>query len=327
MPLRGPGQGKLITSPIASPIVGFYAVVSVKKWFTTIREVSDLYFGIVGSSDVRNEEVLLLGNRENYLKNGNIQVDSERIKKVNTVVPPDTITFSTSNNRENFSNSDIVRGSVKVFDSGETKKFIEGVEFEVNYKDGKIKRLQAGGTPGGASSTGAGANSFVAEFFATVNVSQVVRVYYDYYTDYVKGTDYQINYKLGTLSRLAGGNIQNGERVFVDYRVISNISDQIIVNVINQAHKFIMSRIDENLEGTENEELKYAETYFALGLLANSSASDMVEAKRDSKASSAAETMLKIGAVYEEKAWEFLAPYNIISSPRRAGAEILKNLS
>jgi len=88
-----------------------------------------------------------------------------------------------------------------------------------------------------------------------------------------------------------------------------------------------MSRIDENLEGTENEELKYAETYFALGLLANSSASDMVESKRDSKSSSAAEIMLKIGTVYEEKAWEFLAPYNIISSPRRAGAKIMKNLS
>ncbi|KKK69867.1 hypothetical protein LCGC14_2929750, partial [marine sediment metagenome] len=73
MPLRGPGTGQLITTPIASPVVGFAAVISVKKWFTTIREVSDLYFGIVGSAEIQNEEKLLLGNRENYLNNGNIR--------------------------------------------------------------------------------------------------------------------------------------------------------------------------------------------------------------------------------------------------------------
>ena len=289
MPLRGPGPGKLITSPIASPVASFSAVVSVKKWFTTVREVSDLYFGIVGSSDIQDEEVLILGNRENYLKNGNIQVDSERVKEV--------------------------------------REFVEGVEFEINYKDGKIKRLQGGGTPGDASSTGAGTGSSVAEFSCSVSVSQVVKVYYDYFTDYIKGTDYQINYKLGTLSRLSEGNIQNGERVFVDYRVISNIGDQIIVSVINQAHKFIMNRIDESLEGTENEDLKYAETYFALGLLANSSASDMLEAKRNNNVSRAAETMLKLASIYEEKAWEFLAPYTVITSPRKSGAKIGKNLS
>jgi len=327
MPLRGPGKGSLVSTPLASSAVKFAAIVFVKKWFTTIREVSDLYFGVVGSSDIQNEEILMLGNRENYLKNGNIKVDSERIKKINTAVPPDTITFSTYNNWENLSNSDIIRNSVKVFDSNESVELIEGVDFEINYKDGKIKRLQSLGTPGNASSTGAGAGSSIAEFFASVSVSQVVKVHYDYYTDYVKATDYQINYSNGTLSRLSDGNISNGERVSVDYRIVSNISDHIIVQVINQAHKFIMNRIDSSYEGTDNEDLKYAETHFALGLLANSSASDMLEAKRNNNVSNAAETMMKLASVYEEKAWEFLKPFTVISPTRTTGVKIRKNLS
>ena len=327
MPLRGPGAGKIISTPLASSTANFAAVVSVKKWFTTIREVSDLYFGIIGSSDIQNEEILMLGNRENYLKNGNIQVDSERIKKVNTVVPPDTITFSTQNNWENLSNSDIIRNSVKVFDSGENVEFVEGVDFEINYKNGKIKRLQDSGTPGNASSTGAGIGSHIAGFYSSVSVYQEVKVYYDYYTDYVKGTDYQINYSNGSLARLTNGNISNGERIFADYRMVSNISDHIIVQVINQAHKYIMNKIDSGYEGTDNEDLKYAETYFALGLLANSSASDMLEAKRNNNVSNAAETMMKLGTVYEEKAREFLNPYNEVSAVRTAGGKVRKNLS
>ena len=327
MPLRGPGQGLLITSPVASPVISFPAIVSVKKWFTTIREVSDLYFGVVGSSDIQNEEVLMLGNRENYLQNGNIRVDSERVKKVNSVVPPDTVTFSTFNAWEELSNPDIIKGSVKVFDSQETKEFNEGIDFVINYKDGKIKRLQGKGTPGSASSVGSGVGSSIAEFSCSVTVSQVVKVYYDYYTDYVKGTDYQVGYKVGTLSKMPEGNIQHGERVFVDYQVESNISDLIIITVINQAHRFIMNRIESDLEGTENEDLKYAETYFALGLLANSSASDMLEAKRNNNVAQAVEAMLELGNVYEKKGWEFLSPYIKIGSPRTTGAKIVKNLS
>nr|BDD44113.1 hypothetical protein 6 [bacterium] len=327
MPLRGPGQGTLITSPLGSSIAGFSASVSVKKWFTTIREVSDLYFGIVGSSNIQNEETLMLGNRENYLKNGNIRVDSESVKRVNTVVPPDEITFSSCNTWKNLSNSDIVKGSVRVFDSGETSGFQEGVDFEINYTDGKIRRLQVKGTPGDASSSGAGAGSSISEFAGVLEVEQKVKVFYEYYSTYVKGTDYQINYSFGTLSRLSSGSIRNGERVAVDYQVISNIGEQIIEDVINQAHKYIMNRISAELEGTENEDLKYAETYFALGLLAQSSASDMLEAKRNNNVSNAAETMLKLAAGYEEKAWEFLSPYLSTGLIRTSGAKIVKNLS
>lgn len=327
MPLRGPGKGELVTAPLASPATGFAAVVTVKKWFTTIREVSDLYFGIVGSTDIQNEEKLMLGNRENYLNNGNIRVDSEKVKKLNTSVPPDTITFSTPNDWESLSQSDIAIGSVKVFDPGETKEFIEGIDFEINYKDGKIKRLQGIGTPGGASSTGAGEGSHISGFAGLLTVEQIFKVYYDYYTAYVKGTDYQINYELGTLSRLPDGNIENGERVFIDYQVISNINDQIIMAVINQAHKLIMNRIDADLEGTENEDLKYAETYFALGFLANSSASDMLESKRSNNAAGAAEEMMKLASVYEEKGREFLSPYFEVTAPRTAGGKVRKNLA
>ena len=62
-------------------------------------------------------------------------------------------------------------------------------------------------------------------------------------------------------------------------------------------------------------------------LSANSSTSDMSEAKRNNNVSNAAETMMKLASVYEEKAWEFLKPFTVISPTRTTGVKIRKNLS
>jgi len=62
-------------------------------------------------------------------------------------------------------------------------------------------------------------------------------------------------------------------------------------------------------------------------LSANSSTSDMPEAKRNNNVSNAAETMMKLASVYEEKAREFLKPFKVISPTRTTDVKIRKNLS
>jgi len=328
MVLRGPGAGESVTAPLGSPVAQLSATVKVKKWFTTLRTVYTLFFGTTGSTEVQNEELTLIRNSANHLQNSNIQVDSERVKKRNTLIPPDTITFTAFNTWYSLTNSDIVKGSVKVFDSNEsTILFTEGIDCLIDYKNGRIKRIQSRGTPGSASSTGAGSGSSVGQFACSIAVRQIVNIHYDYYSDYVKNTDYVVNYTEGNISRLSEGSISDGERVYVDYRTSSSIDEEIITEAINQAHTFVMNRIDSSLEGMENENLKHAETYFSLAILAASSASDMLDSRRSDDVDTAARAMMELSDRHEERGWRYLSPYLEVTSPRLRGGRLRKNVA
>jgi hypothetical protein len=242
MTLRGPGPGQTVTTPIASPTAQVAASLAVRKWFTTLRLVRTLYIGSSGSTDVQNEELLLVNNNRLALKNGHIVVDSERIKQRVSVVGPDSVTFTCANAWVSLAYDDVVRGSVQVFDSAEsTVKLQEGADYEIDYKGGRIKRVQAAGSAGNATGVSVGTGSGLAQTAAQVTVQQSVKVHYDYFANYVKDQDYQIQYEEGFVTRLSGGAIANGARVYVDYCIDTNIAESIITSMIDQAHIMIMS--------------------------------------------------------------------------------------
>jgi len=328
MLIHGPGSGTLVTAPLGSPETGFAGKITVKKWFTTVRTVMNLYFGAVGGSYIQNEELILLGNAAARLRHAQIKADSERIKKINVSVPPDSMLFTTANSWIDLSHSDLVRGSVQVFDDGEDQRcLIEGIDYEMDYKNGKIRRIQAQGSPGTAAGAGAGSGSGIAQLAAKVVVEQTVVVHYSYYSDYLKDVDYYVNYRDGHISRVSTSSIQVGEKVNVDYETETNIDSVVIETAIDQAHTYIMQRIPVSLEGSISMGLRYAETYFALSYLALSSARDMLEARRNDEVEAAAEAMMKLAQQYDEKAWEFLSHFANDSVTRSSGGRRLKNLS
>ena len=328
MLIHGPGPGQLITAPLGSQESGFSAQITVKKWFTTIRDVMSMYFGATGGSDIRNEEVILLGNAAARLNFSNIKADSEQVKRIQVQVPPDMITFFSANSWVNLSNDDIVRGSIQVFDEGEDERLlIEGIDFEIDYKAGRIRRLQSGGEPGSASGAGAGSGSGIAQFASILTVQQSVIIHYSFYTAYAKDVDYHINYHRGLISRVNGGAIQVGEKVFIDYQTGTNIDNVIVEKSIDQAHTFIMQRISQSLEGNVSVGLRFAETYFALAYLALAGSSDMLEGRRNDEVDNAAGMMIQVAHEYEEKGWGFLSQFLTITSPRRRGGKRQKNLS
>ena len=328
MPLRGPGAGQSVTMPIAHPVVEVAAAVTVRKWFTTLRTVRTLFIGASGSTDVQNEELILVNNNRIGLKNGNIVTDSERVKQQVTLLGPDAITFTAANTWMSLTQSDLVRGSALVFDSTEAAiQLTEGTDFEIDYKGGRIKRVQGAGTAGSAAGTGAGVGTSIAGTAATLTVNQIVAVHYDYYAVYVKDTDYPIQYEAGFLARLSGGSVPNGGRVYVDYRLDTNITEAILREMIDQAHTYVMIHVAAALEGTQDDNLKYAETYFALSLLANASAADLLEGRRSDDVDQAARAMIRLSERYEGKAWEFLAPHLAGFTPRARAGTIRRNLS
>ena len=80
------------------------------------------------------------------------------------------------------------------------------------------------------------------------------------------------------------------------------------------------------LEGTQDDNLKYAETYFALALLANAGAADMLEGRRSDDVDQAARALLRLSSRYESKAREFMAPH-MASAGLRSATTIRKNVS
>jgi hypothetical protein len=328
MRIHGPGPGHKITAPSGSPESGFSAQLAVKKWFATVNSVMSLYFGATGGSDIKNDEVILLGNAAAHLKYANIKPDSERVKKRNDALPPDLILFVSPNTWVNLNHDDIVKGSVKVFDEGEDECILsEGLDYEIDYKDGKIKRIQASGTPGSAEGAGAGAGSSISLCPALLTLRQTVVVHYAYYADYSKDVDYHIDYQQGLISRLAQSRISIGDLVFVDYKTETNIDTFAIESAIDQAHTFIMQKISRALEGTLSADLQHAETYLALSYLALASAGDMLEARRSDSVKSAAVTMIQLGQSFEQKGWEFLSPFLRASGSAKSAAKIKKNHS
>ena len=73
MQIHGPGPGETVTAPLGSPAAMLFARLNVKKWFTTVRAVKDLYFRAAGGEDVSNEEIILLSNAAARLKHSNIK--------------------------------------------------------------------------------------------------------------------------------------------------------------------------------------------------------------------------------------------------------------
>ncbi len=328
MQIHGPGAGETVVAPLGSPVAEFSAQVTVKKWFTTIRTVKNLYFRATGGQDVVNEEILLLSNAAARLKHSNVRTDSERVKRINAAVPPDQVTVSAPNEWTDLAHGDIVRGSVQVFDSGEDARLlVEGSDYDVDYKSGMIRRLQEKGTAGSAKSAGAGAGSAVLSFSALIGVEQSFVIHYSYYTPYLKDRDYHINYRNGLISRLYDGAIASGEKVFVDYGTHTNIDHVIVEEAIDQAHVLIMQHIPEDLEGTQSEGLRYAETYFALANIALISAADLLEARRSDEVDTAAREMMNLSREYEERGWRYLSPFVSIPAARQSAGRPGKNQS
>ena len=328
MLIHGPGTGHTVTAPLGSSVSGFNALLSVKKWFTTVRAVMGLYFRATGGGDIVNEEIILLSNAAARLKQSSIKPDSEQVKKINEALPPDILTVTAANSWTGLSHGDIVRGTVRVFDEGEDERLLaEGAGYEIDYKSGRIRILQQQGTPGSAKGTGAEEGSGIASFPARLVIEQKIVVHYSYYSAYLKDSDYHINYKNGLLSRRYDGSIAAGEKVFVDYTTETNIDHVVVEEAIDQAHTAVMQRIPRELEGAAPDGLKFAETYFALANIALASSGDMLESRRNDEVDNAAAQLMKLAERYEEKGREFLSPFLSCVPPRRRGGKPAKNTS
>jgi len=326
MAQRGPSRSVDLTTPTGSVNSEFSALVTIKKWFTDIATVKELFQVTIESNIIQNEEQILSGTKENYLNHRNILTDSEKVKQIKKVLPPDSITFS---NTEwvNLTYSDIVKGTVTVYDMSETLEMIEGIDYEIDYPSGKIRRLIQSRNLGNASGSGAGEGSYNAEFSAFLTVQNEVKVFYNYYKVFLKDIDYSINYERGSIARLLSGDIESGLKVYVDYKKEESIRDSFIALMIDSSHTYIMGMVPATLEGSTDLDLKYGESYYTLSLINKFYAQKLIIDAKNDDVDLASRQILEVSEQHRVTAMNYLKKHIVSGNLKKHGLKKQKNTS
>jgi len=145
------------------------------------------------------------------------------------------------------SNKCIMVGSVTVAsDSSLGRIYRENVDYAVDCLNGVIRLISGGAIPDEGK----------------------VSVWYYYYSIYVEGGDYSIDYTAGMIRRLVNSDIQPGQTVLVDFELSSNrIDDELIAAAVSEANAVVEKQIDPSGRFGADMSLQTAATYLAVSVL------------------------------------------------------------
>jgi hypothetical protein len=101
-----------------------------------------------------------------------------------------------------------------------------------------------------------------------IESGQKTAVWYYYFKLYSGGVDYVIDYGGGNISRVPDGDLEEGQVVWIDYAVeTGEFSDDVVARAIEEAHADLMEQVDEKYADSADDLLEVAETYLALEIL------------------------------------------------------------
>lgn len=312
MPIRGPGDSYEVTTPEGSFDTVFYCILDVLRWFTTVDKVRLLFGPEELVLDISNEQQILSGAEENSLRFTNIETDSEVIKKVTESVPPDEVTFS-DYDPQSLTNSRFLVNKVKMFAQDDEDYLLEnGVDYTADYYKGTVTLVEPDGIAGSASGgTAASLPTFDTEVYAILDVVKKVIVHYEYYTVFVRGTDYSINYTLGRIARLYTGSIDSGDIVYIDYKITQLADDALIRLTIDMTHEWILSQIGTEYVNSTAKNLQYAEVNLAVSNIARSIISKVINEgiAGSPDIHKISNNLGRIESSFKDMGMQFLTPY------------------
>jgi len=164
--------------------------------------------------------------------------------------------------------------------------YVEQLDFAVDYPAGKIRRL-----PGGALT-------------ADANVT----VWYVPFKIYVRNVDYKIDYGKGEITRLASGVIEDGQSVYVDFKLDpAFLGQEIIENAVAEAEAQVVLLVDPVFLDSSDPGLSAGATYLAVSILAHIKSLEAMQAAAPSHQLSRSWAIMS--NFYRRRAQEFLAPF------------------
>jgi hypothetical protein len=176
--------------------------------------------------------------------------------------------------------------AVVASDSSLGTVYTEQADFAVDYPAGKVRRLLGGALTSDAS----------------------VTVWYVPYRIYARNTDYKIDYGKGEISRLGSGVIEDGQTVYVDFKLDpAFLGEEIIENAVAEAEAQVVARIDAAYLDSSDAGLAAGATYLAVSILAQIKSLEAMQAGVPSHQLSRSWAIMS--NFYRKRAQDFLAPF------------------
>ena len=240
----------------------------------------------VAGQAVENFSLKLTGTTPAKLPGAPVLSGSDKIKGKEEETPRQGTVLLTLAGVQLQSTDLIPESVVAASDSSLGTIYVEQVDFAVDYPAGKVRRL-----PGGALTSDA-----------------AVTVWYVPFRVYTRNTDYKIDYGRGELSRLASGVIEDGQTVYVDFKLDpAFLGEEIIENAVAEAEAQVVSRIDAAYLDSSDPGLSAGATYLAVSILAHIKSLESMQAGMPSHQLSRSWAIMS--NFYRRRAQEFLAPF------------------
>jgi hypothetical protein len=256
----------------------------------------------LGSTNVENEAVRLLGTEWLQLQKHIILEGSEKIKGKEQLEPNrEDISFSSADT-QGLSHAELIQDTVvTASDSSLGIIFVENVDYHIDYDTGEITRLAGGSIPQGAS----------------------VTIWYLYYRVYEKGIDYDLDYSRGRIRRISSGAIESNQMILADYMAeYGALDDDAIVNAISEANSRIIDFIDSVHHDSNDKLLVTAETYLAVSIICGIRAMEAISPSKGKTESADAMSWTALADMYKKEAYNILSRYagpgNNLNSPSKA---------
>lgn len=198
-----------------------------------------------------------------------------------------------------FDGSKIAYGSVSVADDVRIDTiFTEGLDYVVDYEQGRIKRMNGSAIPDGAS----------------------VLLIYSHAQVFSSETDYEWSNDGGALRRRANSKIGDPSFLLIDYEIAEeNVEDTLIQESIAVAEKMIVSRLSEPYTTeTDDPMLKHGATLLSVGLVALTLASRPLQYGKDPNADERSKQWMNFYDRCLLEAWKLLKPFLKVAEKRSA---------
>ncbi len=227
-----------------------------------------------------------------HLRAGSVMVKSKEIGK------PQQQEVTLSSDQVLLADQNLIPDSVVVAsDTSLGQIYTENLDYSVDYPGGKLRCLDTGDIVSGSS----------------------VSVWYYRYDLHKEGEDYGVNLAQGTIRRITGGAIEDGQVVFVDFQTEGGLfAESQIAQAIGEADARVLQLIDSKYQNSMDHTLISAETYLAVAVLCRMKAINSLSPANATGDN--APNWLTLGKQYETEGMELLVRYvparPTLSSPK-----------
>ena len=247
---------------------------------------------------IRNHPVTFSGTDPVELPHHNLVAESDAVKwDTHTAPVSDQSVTLKGEEFQDMEHAQLVSGSVLVtLSEALSTVYVEELDYQVDYIAGRIRRLETGAIPD----------------------QQLVLIYYSFYSLFERDPDYIVDGANGVLARVEGGAIPDGASALVDYTVAAGtVEDDLIAQAITEAEDIILRFLAPEYNASSTDQgLKTGATELTLSIICRAQAIEALSRRATTDVPGRAKEWQQLARVYEQQAWQTLAPFLLPMSLR-----------